>query len=58
MSRGVAGGMLERGRGKVVNVCSLMSSLGRPTTGDDAAAKGGLAMLARAMAVEWAGRGA
>ncbi len=57
VSREAVGPMLARGRGKVVNICSLMSRLGRPTTGNYAAAKGGLAMLTRAMAVEWASAG-
>ncbi|MEM7627160.1 MAG: SDR family oxidoreductase [Planctomycetota bacterium] len=55
VSREVAKGMLERKAGKIINICSLMSDLGRPTTGNYAAAKGGLRMLTRAMAVEWAG---
>ena len=54
VSREVARGMLQRERGKIINVCSLMSDLGRPTTGNYAAAKGGLRMLTRVMAVEWA----
>lgn len=53
----VARGMIERGRGKIINICSLMSEVGRPTTGAYAAAKGGLKMLTRAMAVEWARHG-
>lgn len=52
-----ARGMLERGHGKIINVCSLMSEVGRNTTGPYTASKGGLKMLTRAMAVEWAGRG-
>ena len=47
-------GMIERRRGKIINVCSLMSELGRETTGPYAASKGGLKMLTRAMTVEWA----
>ncbi|MEM6854250.1 MAG: SDR family oxidoreductase [Planctomycetota bacterium] len=54
VTRQLAPGMIARGHGKVINVCSLMSDLGRPTTGNYAAAKGGLRMLTRAMAVEWA----
>jgi len=57
VARRVVRGMLERGRGKIINICSLMSAVARPTTGNYAAAKGGLAMLTRAMAVEWGGRG-
>lgn len=47
-------GMIERGRGKIINVCSMMSELGRDTVGAYAAAKGGLKMLTRNMATEWA----
>ena len=47
-------GMIDRRRGKIVNICSLMSELGRRTVGAYAAAKGGVKMLTRAMAVEWA----
>ncbi|HUU91984.1 MAG TPA: SDR family NAD(P)-dependent oxidoreductase [Phycisphaerae bacterium] len=54
VSRRVARGMIERRRGKIINICSLMSELGRETTGNYAASKGGLKMLTRAMAVEWA----
>lgn len=54
VSREVVPQMIERKSGKIINICSLMSDLGRPTTGNYAAAKGGLRMLTRAMAVEWA----
>jgi gluconate 5-dehydrogenase len=57
VSRAVAPAMLERGRGKIVNVCSLMSELARPTTGAYAATKGALKMLTRSMCAEWAARG-
>ncbi|MBL7140238.1 MAG: SDR family oxidoreductase [Planctomycetes bacterium] len=57
VARRVVRGMFERGRGKIINICSLMSEVARPTTGNYAASKGGLKMLTRAMAVEWAGRG-
>ena len=57
VSREVANRMIPRGRGKIINICSLMSKLGRPTTGNYAAAKGGLRMLTRAMTVEWAEHG-
>ncbi|NNL46745.1 MAG: gluconate 5-dehydrogenase [Acidimicrobiia bacterium] len=46
--------MIERGGGKVINICSMMSELGRNTVGAYAAAKGGLKMLTRNMATEWA----
>jgi len=49
--------MIERGRGKVVNVCSVMSELARPTTAAYAATKGALKMLTRSMCAEWAAHG-
>jgi gluconate 5-dehydrogenase len=46
--------MKQRRRGKIVNVCSLASDLGRPHIVPYAASKGGLRMLTRALAVELA----
>jgi gluconate 5-dehydrogenase len=57
VSRAVAPGMIERGRGKIINVCSVMSELARPTTGAYAATKGALKMLTRSMCAEWARHG-
>jgi len=57
VSRSVAPGMIERGHGKIVNVCSVMSELARPTTGAYAATKGALKMLTRSMCAEWARHG-
>lgn len=57
VARAIAPSMLQRGRGKIINICSLMSELARPTIANYAAAKGGLKMLTRSMAVEWAKRG-
>ncbi len=54
VSKVVVKGMISRHSGKIINTCSLMSELGRNTTGPYTAAKGGLKMLTRAMAVEWA----
>ena len=54
MSRPVVRRMIERGGGKVINICSMMSELGRNSVGAYAAAKGGLRMLTRNMATEWA----
>ncbi len=54
VTRAVVPGMIRRGRGKIINLCSLNSEISRPTIGNYAAAKGGLKMLTRAMAVEWA----
>jgi len=57
VARAVVPGMIERRRGKIVNVCSVMSELARPTTGAYAAAKGALKMLTRSMCAEWAHHG-
>lgn len=57
VARAVAPGMIERGRGKIVNVCSVMSELARPTVGAYAATKGALKMLTRSMCAEWAPHG-
>jgi gluconate 5-dehydrogenase len=54
MSKEVARGMVRRGYGKIINMCSMMSELGRDTVSAYAAAKGGLKMLTRNMATEWA----
>lgn len=54
MSRRVAKGMKERGYGKIINMCSMMSEVGRDTVSAYAAAKGGLKMLTKNLATEWA----
>ena len=54
VSKYVAKGMIKRGGGKIINICSMMSELGRDTVSAYAAAKGGLKMLTRSMATEWA----
>jgi gluconate 5-dehydrogenase len=54
VTRQIAPRMIARQAGKIINTCSLMSEVCRPTTGNYAAAKGGLKMLTRAMATEWA----
>ncbi|WP_250461505.1 gluconate 5-dehydrogenase [Microbulbifer litoralis] len=54
MSRPVVKRMIGRGAGKVINICSMMSELGRDSVSAYAAAKGGLKMLTRNMATEWA----
>ncbi|KGM30856.1 SDR family oxidoreductase [Inquilinus limosus] len=53
-SRAVLPGMVERQAGKIINICSLMSELGRPTIAPYASAKGALRMLTRNLAVEFA----
>jgi gluconate 5-dehydrogenase len=57
VARAVVPRMIARRSGKIVNICSVMSEVSRPTIGNYAAAKGGLKMLTRAMAVEWAKHG-
>ena len=54
MSRAVAPSMIRRGGGKIINICSMMSELGRNFVSAYAAAKGGLKMLTRNLATEWA----
>ena len=46
--------MVSRKSGKIINICSMMSELGRNTVSAYAAAKGGLKMLTRNLATEWA----
>lgn len=54
VSKHVARHMVERRQGKIINICSMMSELGRDTVTAYAAAKGGLKMLTRNLATEWA----
>jgi gluconate 5-dehydrogenase len=54
VGREAARRMLQRGQGgKVINICSLTSEMARNTVAPYTAAKGGLKMLTRSMAVEW-----
>jgi gluconate 5-dehydrogenase len=55
--RAVAAGMIRRRRGKIINICSLMSEVGRNTITPYTTAKGALKMLTKGMAVEWAKHG-
>ena len=54
-SKAVSPGMLEKGHGKIINICSMMSELGRETVSAYAAAKGGLKMLTRNICSEFGG---
>jgi gluconate 5-dehydrogenase len=54
VARAVIPGMKARRRGKIVNICSLASDIGRPNIVPYATSKGGLKMLTRALAVELA----
>jgi gluconate 5-dehydrogenase len=53
VTRAVVPGMIARRAGKIINICSLMSELARPTVGPYTAAKGGVRQLTKTMAVEW-----
>jgi len=53
MAKAVIPSMIERGHGKIINVCSMMSELGRETVSAYAAAKGGLKMLTRNICSEY-----
>ncbi|WP_188192657.1 SDR family NAD(P)-dependent oxidoreductase [Nonomuraea sp. SYSU D8015] len=57
VGRAVAAGMIERGYGKIVNICSVQTWLARPGIAAYSASKGGLAMLTKGMCAEWAGSG-
>ena len=54
VGKAVAGPMLTRKRGKIINICSLMSEVGRATIAPYTASKGGVKQLTRAMCAEWA----
>ncbi|MDR1831856.1 MAG: gluconate 5-dehydrogenase [Fusobacteriaceae bacterium] len=53
VSKAVIPGMIKKGRGKIINMCSMMSELGRETVSAYAAAKGGLKMLTRNICSEF-----
>lgn len=53
VSKAVIPSMIEMGGGKIINICSMMSELGRETVSAYAAAKGGLKMLTRNIASEY-----
>lgn len=57
VGRAFAAGMVARGQGKIVNICSVQSWLARPGIAAYAASKGGLAMLTKGMCAEWASSG-
>ena len=54
VGQAVARKMLPRKRGRIINICSVMSELARPGTAPYAATKGAIKMLTKAMATEWA----
>ncbi|MFI3172237.1 MAG: gluconate 5-dehydrogenase [Eubacteriales bacterium] len=53
VSKAVIPAMIEKGHGKIINICSMMSELGRETVSAYAAAKGGLKMLTRNICSEY-----
>ncbi|MBE6891953.1 MAG: SDR family oxidoreductase, partial [Ruminococcaceae bacterium] len=54
-AKAVIPAMIEKGHGKIINICSMMSELGRETVSAYAAAKGGLKMLTRNICSEFGG---
>jgi gluconate 5-dehydrogenase len=57
VSQAVVPGMIARKAGKIINICSVMSELGRPGTAPYTASKGALKMLTKGMAVDWGPHG-
>ena len=55
VAKAVIPGMKKKGHGKIINICSMMSELGRETVSAYAAAKGGLKMLTRNICSEFGG---
>lgn len=53
VSKAVIPGMIKKGHGKIINICSMMSELGRETVSAYAAAKGGLKMLTKNICSEY-----
>jgi gluconate 5-dehydrogenase len=57
VGQAVARQMIERGHGKIINICSLQSEVSRPGIAPYAATKGGLKMLTKGMCADWARHG-
>lgn len=57
VGQAVARRMIPRGRGRIINICSVQSELGRPGIAPYAASKGGLKMLTKGMAIDWGRHG-
>lgn len=55
-SKAVLPGMIAKGHGKIINICSMMSELGRETVSSYAASKGGLKMLTKNICAEFASK--
>ncbi|MDD3347967.1 gluconate 5-dehydrogenase [Oscillibacter sp.] len=56
VAKAVLPGMIQRGHGKIINVCSVLSQLGRETVAAYAAAKGGLKLLTQNICCEFGGQ--
>jgi gluconate 5-dehydrogenase len=57
VSKAVANHMIPRGRGKIINICSVQSELGRPNIAPYTASKGAVKMLTKGMAIDWGPHG-
>ena len=57
VGKAVAKGMIARKRGKIVNICSVQSELGRPSIAPYTASKGAVKMLTKGMCADWARHG-
>ena len=57
VGQAVARFMIERKRGKIVNICSVQSELGRPNIAAYTASKGAVKMLTKGMAIDWGQHG-
>ncbi len=57
VGQAVARKMIPRGRGKIVNICSVQSELGRPGIAPYMATKGAMKMLTKGMAIDWGPHG-
>ena len=53
VSKAVANRMIPRKRGKIINICSVQSELGRPSIAPYAASKGAIKMLTKGMCIDW-----
>ena len=57
VSKAVAQGMITRRQGKIINICSVQSELGRPGIAPYTASKGAIKMLTKGMAIDWGPHG-
>ena len=54
LSQAIVPDMIKRRSGKIINICSITSKVARPSIAPYVSAKGGLKMLTKVMAIEWA----